>query len=96
MAHDLILAPEAETDVVETYEWYEACRRGLGEEFLSCVDATLSGISRHPALHAIAFSNHRRVLVRRFPYAVFYEVVDELVTVYGVLHTARDSAKWRH
>ena len=24
------------------------------------------------------------------------DVVDELVTVYGVLHTARDSAKWRH
>ena len=46
MAHDLILAPEAETDVVEAYEWYEARRRGLGEEFLSCVDAALSGISR--------------------------------------------------
>ena len=96
MAHDLILAPEAETDVVEAYEWYEARRRGLGEEFLSCVDAALSGISRTPDLHAIAFANYRRALVRRFPYAVFYEVVDELVTVYGVLHTARDSAKWRH
>ena len=67
MAHDVILAPEAETDVVEAYEWYEALRRGLGEEFLSCVDATLSGISRNPDLHAIAFSNYRRVLVRRFP-----------------------------
>jgi hypothetical protein len=79
--------------VVEAYEWYEVHRRGLGEEFLRCVDATLSGISRNPDLYAIAFSNYRRVLVRRFPYAVFYEVVDDSVTVYGVLHTARDSAK---
>jgi plasmid stabilization system protein ParE len=96
MAHDLLLAPEAETDVAEAYEWYEVRRRGLGEEFLSCVDAALSGILRDPDLHAIAFSNCRRVLVRRFPYAVFYEVADGLVTVYGVLHTARDSAKWRN
>jgi hypothetical protein len=63
MAHDLLLAPEAETDVAEAYEWYEVRRRGLVEEFLSCVDAALSGILRDPDLHAIAFSNCPRIVV---------------------------------
>jgi hypothetical protein len=45
--------------------------------------------------------SHRRTqfgrkLVRRFPYAIFYESSDDAVTVYGVFHTARDPKKWRH
>jgi len=39
MAAELIIAPEAEHDLAEAYAWYEGRRVGLGEEFLSCVDA---------------------------------------------------------
>ena len=39
MLAKLIFAPEAEQDISEAYSWYETRRFGLGEEFLSCVDA---------------------------------------------------------
>jgi hypothetical protein len=39
MAAELIIAPEAEQDLAEAYAWYEGRRIGLGEEFLSGVDA---------------------------------------------------------
>ena len=32
MAVELILAPEAEQDISEAYDWYEQRRPGLGEE----------------------------------------------------------------
>jgi plasmid stabilization system protein ParE len=38
---------------------------------------------------------YRRGLVRRFPYAVFYEFIENSVTVYAVIHAARDPEKWR-
>jgi hypothetical protein len=41
MAAELILAPEAELDLAEAYDWYELRRIGLGEEFLGCVDACI-------------------------------------------------------
>jgi hypothetical protein len=41
MAAELVLAPEAELDLVEAYGWYEVQRVGLGEELLSCVDACI-------------------------------------------------------
>lgn len=44
MAAELILAPEAEQDIAEAYGWYEGRRLGLGEDFLSCVDACIEGI----------------------------------------------------
>lgn len=43
----------------------------------------------------MVFEDYRRALVRRFPYAVFYEYADNTVTVYCLFHTARDPDKWR-
>jgi plasmid stabilization system protein ParE len=37
---------------------------------------------------------YRRGLVRRFPYAVFYEHTEQRVVVYAILHTARDPLRW--
>ncbi len=95
MAAELIIAPEAEQDIADAYGWYEDRRVGLGEEFLSCVDACIQAICRTPELHAQIHENYRRGLVRRFPYAVFYEYAADAVTVYCVFHTSQDPDKWR-
>jgi plasmid stabilization system protein ParE len=95
MAAELNLAPEVEWDVLEAYAWYEGRRLGLGEEFLTCVDACIQVICRHPEMYAKVYADYRRALVRRFPYAVFYEYSENEVTVYCVFHTSRDPQKWR-
>jgi plasmid stabilization system protein ParE len=95
MDAELIFAPEVEHDLAEAYAWYEGQRAGLGEEFLSCVDACLQAIRRGPETHAVIHENYRRGLVRRFPYAVFYEYVNDTVTVYCISHSSRDPRKWR-
>ena len=55
MPAEILIAPEVELDIAEAYLWYERCRAGLGEEFLSSVDACLdvwkaSGADPRPAL----------------------------------------------
>src|SRR5438034_11548579 len=95
MAAELIIAPEAQQDLDEAYDWYEDRRAGLGEDFLSSVDACVQGICRMPMMYAVVHENYRRALVRRFPYAVFYEYVDDRVIVYCIFQTARDPDKWR-
>jgi plasmid stabilization system protein ParE len=95
MADELVVAPEAEGDVLAAYAWYEAQRAGLGEEFLTRVDACLQGIMRSPERNRPIYINYRRALVRKFPYAVFYEHTAGTVIVYSILHTSRDPNKWR-
>jgi plasmid stabilization system protein ParE len=95
MAARLIIAPEVELDLDEAYVWYERHKLGLGERFLTSVDACLQGVCRRPELYAAVHKEYRRALVRRFPYAVFYEVQDDAVTVYCICHTSRDADKWR-
>jgi plasmid stabilization system protein ParE len=95
MAAELILAPEAELDLAEAYAWYEKRRAGLGEEFLSSVDACLESIRRQPEMYALVHEMYRRALIRRFPFAIFYEYSEAAVTVYSGFHTSRDPEKWR-
>jgi hypothetical protein len=57
MAVELVIAPEAEQDIAQAYGWYEDRRPGLGEEFLSCVDACIQAICRTPEVHARVHEN---------------------------------------
>ena len=63
MVAELVMALEAEHDLAEAYAWYEGWRTGLGEEFLSCVDACIQAIRRTPEMHAVVHENYRRGLV---------------------------------
>lgn len=95
MAAKLVLAPEVEQDIAEAFAWYADQRSGLGEEFLTNVEAALEAIRRNPELYAAVHENYRRGFVRRFPYGIFYEYSGTTVTVYCIIHAARDPAKWR-
>ncbi len=90
-----IVAPEAEDDVAEAYGWYEARRVGLGEEFLTAVDACLHDILRWPEANPVVHEEYRRAMLRRFPYSIFYEYRTNTVTVYCVCHNARDPKAWQ-
>src|SRR6266567_6683125 len=50
--------------------WYESRRAGLGEEFLSSVDACIERIRREPMIYSIVHEAYCRALIRRFPYAI--------------------------
>lgn len=60
----LILAPEAEQDLSEAYDWYEDRRTGLGEEFLSCVEACSEAIRRASEIRPFVYECCRRALAR--------------------------------
>ena len=94
MPVELVIAPEAGLDIAEAYVWYEGRRAGLGEEFLSSVDACLESIRRRPEMYPVVHEGYRRSLIRRFPY-VFFQPSEATVTIYAVFHTSRDPDKWR-
>jgi plasmid stabilization system protein ParE len=96
MAVELIIAPEVHLDVEEAYRWYEDRRYGLGEEFLSCLDAAIQQICRMPELYPKMYNEYRRTLVRRFPFAIFYEYAKGKVYIYSIFHTSQDPKKWKN
>ena|SRR5579872_6918444 len=95
MAAKLVLASEVGLDVSEAFAWYEARRAGLGEEFLSSLDAAIARICRQPLSYSMVHESYRRALLRRFPDAILFESEGLTITIYGVFHTSREPGKWR-
>lgn len=62
---------------------------------MECIDDALSRIVRNPKLYPIVYRTLRRVVVRRFPFAVFYEVTADEIQVMAVFHSRRDPEMWK-
>jgi ParE toxin of type II toxin-antitoxin system, parDE len=91
----LIVRPEAEADIAEGYAWYESQQIGLGERFLSEISLRFSEIEREPLRFQRVRDEARRVLLRRFPYAVFFIQGPDYISVIAAIHMARHPAAWQ-
>jgi plasmid stabilization system protein ParE len=95
MSYGLIIRPEAELDIQDAFEWYEAQTSGLGSEFVRAVDTCLSGIGRNPLAYPIIYKQVRRALIRRFPYGILYIFDQDVITVIACFHGKRDPKLWK-
>ena len=76
----------ANVDIKDAAAWYEAELDGLGSNFLGEVRAALRGLTHSPHRYAEIAPGVRRVLIRRFPYSVYFRILDYDVIVLAVLH----------
>ena len=90
-----LVRPAAAADIDEAYLWYEGQRPGLGNEFLIAAQAVNEAIAQHPYLYPVVHRNTRRALFRRFPYALYYRIYDEVVVVVACMHGRRSSKRWQ-
>ena len=77
-------APEADAELAEAREWYSLQREDLDLEFMQCVDDALSGVLRNPHSYPNIYKTLRRAVIRRFPFAIFYEVTSDEIQVIAV------------
>jgi plasmid stabilization system protein ParE len=90
MKYDLIVRPEAETELADAFNWYEQRVAGLGNRFLLSVDAAINSIRRNPLQYPALYKNVRRALTRRFPYQIFLIVDDLQIIIIAVFHGMRN------
>ncbi len=92
----LLVRPRAEQNLAEARDWYEEQVPGLGNDFLHEVSKVMELLVADPERPPFYHRGFRRVLLRRFPYKVFYRVEDGRVVVFRVLHGRRDHPRWLH
>jgi plasmid stabilization system protein ParE len=91
----IVLREEAEEDIREAHEWYEAQRSGLGDELIAELDASFQRLQAAPSRYPKVHKDLRRALLRRFPYAVYFSATSNGILVFGVLHQRRSPAVWQ-
>ena len=87
--------PLFDSDVREAACWYDQRAAGLGDRFVELVRQCATDVIANPERCAKSQSGCRYIRLRRFPYVLIFDFVNEGLLMLGVLHTARSMEKWR-
>jgi toxin ParE1/3/4 len=85
----------ARADIIAAQDWYEAQSSGLGSRFRVELARIVERIAGNPLQFPLVFRDVRRVLLRRFPYALFFILDEDAVTVIACFHASRDPRQWQ-
>ena len=72
------LHPQVNADILRGIAFYDAQSYGLGAYFQTMVISAIDSLLFFPAIHAKVRGYHR-MLVDKFPYAVYYKIFDDKV-----------------
>ena len=80
---------EAQQDLIEGFQFYESRETGVGSYFLDCLFSDIDSLLLFAGIHQIVYGYHRS-LSKRFPFAIYYDIVGELIRVHAVLDCRRN------
>jgi plasmid stabilization system protein ParE len=86
---------DADAELAEARQWYAHQREDLDLEFMDSVNEALTQVICNPHLYPIVYRNLRRAVVRRFPFAIFFDVSEDEIQVIAVFHSRRDPEEWQ-
>ena len=82
----------AEDDLIDGYYFYETQEKGLGIYFLDSLYADIESLKLFAGIHGLHLRKYHRLLSKRFPFAVYYRIKNNVIKVYAILDCRRDPA----
>ncbi len=89
----LAYTPRAKQDVEEAFLWYKKQQKGLGNDFLACMENTLKDIMDFPEIYPVCYKKFRRALLHKFPFAVFYTIERHNIVIHAVFNQHQSPLK---
>ena len=87
---NLILLLQADLDIQAAFERYEEFQAGRGEVLMRQLDAALTLLRKHPEIAPVYAGSYRRMLVRDFPYGIFYVAQPTRIIVTAIMDLRQD------
>lgn len=81
-----VFLSRARQDVRKAASWYDKQQPGLGRRFTHAVRSKLVLIGKNPYLYTIRYRKTRTVLLRHFPFMIYFNIdaQQRIVVVMGV------------
>lgn len=79
----------AESDLLAGFRFYERQSSGVGWYFLETLNSDIESLRLYAGIHPQVFGYHR-MLSKRFPFGVYYDVREEEIRVWRVLDCRRN------
>ena len=78
-------------DELETaLAWYERQKKGLGHEFLDCVEAATQSILENPKMYQLYYSFFHGCVIHRFPFVIFYTIENSKIIIHSIFDSRRN------
>ncbi|MGQ0835171.1 MAG: type II toxin-antitoxin system RelE/ParE family toxin [Gammaproteobacteria bacterium] len=87
--------PAAERELREAARYYEARAPGLGSELIVELERICSVIAERNEIGPRLDAKHRKVALRRFPFALIYRVDLDALLIVALAHKRRKPGYWR-
>jgi plasmid stabilization system protein ParE len=85
------ILPAAAADVAEVANWYRGNTSAeLADQFENAFFSAVEQLGRTGEVHRVVYADFRRVLLRPFPYALYYRHHGQVFVVALIIHAARD------
>jgi hypothetical protein len=86
----IAITSDALEDLNEGFLFYDLQEAGLGEYFSDSLKSDIEGLKVTGGIHRLAYKDYRRALSRIFPYAIYYTIEAETVTIWAVIDCRRN------
>ena len=81
----------AKQDFLDGFRFYEKQSKGVGRYFVDSLMADIESLHLYAGIHAKLFGYYQ-MRARRFPFAIYYQLEEEMVQVHAVLDCRRNPA----
>ncbi len=81
---EIKILQSAVEDIKRASSFYQHQEKKLGKYFLDSIFADIESLQIYYGVH-IQIYGFYRLLAKRFPYAIYYRIEEELIKVYAVL-----------
>ena len=85
----VVVLEDAAEDMESGRRFYESREPGIGDYFIESILSDISSLALYSGIHPIHLG-FRRMLSKRFPFGIYYEIESETAYVYAILDMRRD------
>lgn len=86
---EVVLLEEAVEDLQLGRRFYEEREEGIGSYFVDTVLADIASLRLYAGVHSVRFGYHK-MLIKRFPFAAYYEIYGGVARVVAILDMRRN------
>lgn len=88
---DVYLMEEAVEDLYGGSAFYDLQEAGVGDYFWDCMIADIESLVIYAGIHRRE-SGFYKMFAKRFPYAIYYDIIEEIASVVAILPMRRNPA----
>lgn len=83
------ILPPAIEDIASARVFYGQREEGLGEYFMDSIFAEIDSLILYGGIHSMKLGYYR-LITKRFPYGIYYQIEDDTAVVYRILDCHRN------